>query len=473
MSRDNDHDSQDELIQNYLENEATPTEEKRFRLLLGEESFRRRVAEYAIDLGHICDHARQGVLERVLVRPRKPNRLRRVLAAAVLAASVLLAVGVAFVATRIDDVAPRELAEEGAGPQDPRQQQERAVFARVATVTGTVLAADGFASKDRRAVVEGMELRAGDALYTVGPRSFAVLRFADGSMLSIAGDTELSCSGMDSQKRIDLRGGDVFAQVAPQPPGQPMLIHTPKADAEVLGTKLTLFANAVATKLTVLEGQVRMKRLSDDSVIDVQGGHAATASTDVAFAAEPLSPVSGLWEEDFEKGIPADWELGKLAKDVPPDAKGAVRAVGPEGKQDYPKDQFFVASPRDWWRGLFHVEDDSHLNFTYKLEKMGWFNVMIETRSDDSQPEYSGAFVYGNPAMWTANLDQWRTVSVPLRFFRVPSKAKVKRGAPAVGDLVFRFYFSTQETDPGLIIDRIWITRGPHGEPAEVLQERK
>lgn len=475
MRQDNDYNSHDELIQNYLENEATPTEEKQFRLLLGEESFRRRVAEYAIDLGHICDHARQGMLERVLARPRNPDQLRhrRVFAAVVLAASLLLAAGTVFIALRNDD-APRELAGEGTRPEASEQQEERVTVARVAVVSGTVLAADDFASKDRRAIVEDMELRAGDALYTVGPQSFAVLRFADGSMLSITGDTELSCSIIDSQKRIVLNSGDIFAQVAPQPSGEPMLIQTPKADAEVVGTKLTLFANSVATKLTVLEGHVQMKRRSDGSVIDVQGGHSATASADIAFAAEPLSPVMDVWQEDFEQGIPATWELGTWVKDdLPSGSTGAVRAALPEGEEGYPSDQFFVASPRDWWRGLFRIENDSHLNFTYKVEKMGWFNVMIESRSDDSAPTYSGIFVYKNPDMWNANLNHWRTVSVPLRFFRVPSNAEVKRGAPAVGDLAFRFYFSTQETDPGLIIDRIWITRGPPNESAEVLGELK
>lgn len=470
MSRDNDHVSQDELILNYLESEATPTQEKQFRLLLGEESFRCRVAEYAIDLGQICDHARQGMLERVLVPQRTPNQLgrRRLIAAAVLAASVLLAVGAVFLLLRGDE-ASRKLV--GEGPR-PEAQKERATVAHVAVVSGTVLTADDFASKDRRAVVEDMELRTGDALYTVGPQSFAVLRFADGSMLSIAGNTELSCSITGSQKRIVLHDGDVFAQVAPQLPGQPMLIRTPKADAEVVGTKLTLFANLLATKLTVLEGLVRMKRLSDGTVINVQGGHSATASSDIAFASEPLPPVTDVWQEDFEQGIPANWELGTLvADDLPSNSTGAVRATPPEGKEDYPSGQFFVASPRDWWRGLFRIENDTHLNFTYKVERMGWFNVMIESRSDDSAPTYSGAFVYKNPAMWTANLNQWRTVSVPLRFFHVPSQAEVKRGPPAVGDLIFRFYFSTQETDPGLIIDRIWITRGPPNESAEVLGE--
>ncbi len=54
--------SHDDLIQTYLEDEATPNEEKRIRRLLANESFARRVAQFAIDLGQLHGFAQQGML---------------------------------------------------------------------------------------------------------------------------------------------------------------------------------------------------------------------------------------------------------------------------------------------------------------------------------------------------------------------------------------------------------------------------
>jgi hypothetical protein len=150
---------------------------------------------------------------------------------------------------------------------------------------------------------------------------------------------------------------------------------------------------------------------------------------------------------------------------------GAIRAALPEAGFDAPEGQLLVASPREWWQGLFRIQDDTHFNFTYKLSQIGWFNIMIETRSDESGGTYSGAFLYKNTEMWKTDLDRWRTVSVPLKYFRVPDGAKIQRGPLQAGHAVFRFYFST-ETDSALVIDRIWVSRGAP-ESAEILGPRQ
>ena len=471
MGSGRNHDSHDDLIQSYLECEATPDEEEQFRLLLGSESFRRRVAEYAVDLGHICDQVRQGVIESLSSPKGKDARSRRVIGAAVVAASLLLAVGIAFSA-----VWWRELSREVAGdkPSDvSRQVKVIESIGHVANVKGTVLVADFLEGSDRRAIAEGAKLGVGDALFTVGESSFALVELADDSVLAVAGNTELELSVSGSQKRFVLRRGDVMAQVVPQPVRKPMLLETPLARAEVVGTTLSLFASLGLTQLAVLEGHVRLTRLTDGTTIDVEEGYTAVASEDSAFSPEPLVPVTSLWEEGFDTGVPADWELGSWTRaGSSPTSEGAVRAVRPSASREDPNSQFFVASSRDWWRGLFRIEEDTHLNFTYSVAKADWFNVMIETRSDAPDRVYSGVFVYRNPIMWNSRLNQWRTVSVPLKFFAVPKEAKIKRGPPLAGEYVFRFYFSTAETDPGLVIDRVWVTRGP-ADSAEILGRGK
>lgn len=470
MSRNDIPPLYDELIQAYLENEATPTEEEQFRLLLGEESFGRRVAEYAIDFGHLGECTRQGMLERALAPRQSKLKRKAIYGALAIAASILAVAGISFFHT---DELPRDQAQQEPVVPSGIQPEAPLFVAQIAEAVGKVVVADNADFEGSRVVGEDTRLRPGEFLKTVGARSFALLKFADESVLAVAGETRLACSITDSQKRVVILGGDVLAQVASQPEGKPMLIETPKAHAEVVGTKLSLFANLVVTKLTVLEGLVRLKRISDGSIVEVPGGHAAIASDASSFAVKPLGSADGLWEEDFEAELPANWEAGVwVQSDLPPGSKGAVRAAIFEDDKTNTNGQFRVASPQEWWQGLFQIDEDTHINFTYKVERLGWFNVMLETRSKGGTPTYSGVYLFKSPEMWKTGINEWRTVSLPLREFAAPPKAPIQRPAPEIGHLVHRFYFSTQETDPGLVIDRIWITRGP-ATSAEVLASSK
>ncbi len=318
---------------------------------------------------------------------------------------------------------------------------------------------------------EHAEIRSGDLLRTEGAGSFALLKYKDGSVVTVVGDTEIVGKIADSRKHLQVRRGNIVGHVARQPEGKSMLIDTPNAEAEVMGTVLSLFAGLAMTELAVQEGHVRMKNLVDGKVIDVRGGHSAIASAKSEFVSVPIPPISGLWEEDFEKGLPVEWEAGTWTDATGSnESTGAVRAARPESETVGPTDQYLVASPRKWWHGLFRVEEDTYFNFTYKLARTGWFNVMLETRSETGEGGYSGIFLYKNVDMWKTRLEQWRTVSIPLSFFRTPPGKAITQatGIPKIGDLAFRFYFSSQETDPGLVIDRIWITQGAP-EFAEVL----
>lgn len=473
MSRDGrKHDDafHDELIQNYLENEATPAEEKQFRLLLGEESFRRRVAEYAIDLGQLCDHVRQGMLERALAKPPTlvaPGR-RSLFATAAVAASILLVLGTTWFVMR-DHEPPRELAHQeplSSPTPDPTANlpvaplTELAIIARLADVTGKVLVADS-RSQEPRPVRKETHLRSGSMLHTVGSESFALLKFDDHSVVAVAGDTSLTCTVEDSQKRLDVHGGDIMAQVATQPDGKPMVIKTPGAEAEVLGTKLSLFASLALTELAVLEGHVSLRRLFDDQTIDVKSGECAVASKTSKFAAEAISPVPSVWDEDFEQEWPNRWRAGHwIHYGLPPGSTGAVLAAS----RDEDGGPCFISTPNEWSRGLFRIEDDTHLNLTYKLRWPGWFYVMLHTRTEDYSGAYQGSYMYQTPEIWKIPRNQWRTVSIPLREFHEPQRDLpdgTSLAPPNVDDVVFSLFLRTQEPDPGLVIDRIWVTNGP------------
>ena len=160
----------------------------------------------------------------------------------------------------------------------------------------------------RQSVAEGDELRVG-TFETIGETATAQLAFADGTLITLSGESELSYSD-DGQKRLLLRKGSLSAQVKPQPKGRPMLIRTPSAEAEVLGTVFNLSARPDDTLLKVDEGLVKLHRLADGSSIDVPAKSSALASLDSALKLDSATTPEPLtrWSFDFTTTVPPrDW----------------------------------------------------------------------------------------------------------------------------------------------------------------------
>ncbi len=147
--------------------------------------------------------------------------------------------------------------------------------------TGTVAWSDG------TLIASGERLPAG-TLETVGEASSALLRFDDGSLITLHGDAELSFAS-EHQKVLSLTRGTLSAEVRPQPAGQPMLIRTPSAVAEVVGTAFDLSTRSEDTLLKVNKGLVKLKRLADGSEIDVPAHRSAVASLDTGAALDAAS----------------------------------------------------------------------------------------------------------------------------------------------------------------------------------------
>ncbi len=128
---------------------------------------------------------------------------------------------------------------------------------------------------EREAARAGLELWLGDRLETVEGRATVV--YADGTLVVLEPGGSLRLEGSEEGKRVTLIQGDLEAAVAPQPPGRPMTLGTPHAEARVLGTKFALSVSRDSTRLSVREGRVRLTRRADGEWIDVPGGLAAAA----------------------------------------------------------------------------------------------------------------------------------------------------------------------------------------------------
>ncbi|MCB1062275.1 MAG: FecR domain-containing protein [Verrucomicrobiae bacterium] len=123
----------------------------------------------------------------------------------------------------------------------------------------------------------GSELPAGTVQIESASGS-AQLRFDDGTLVTLEGESELAISDSRQGKWLQLRSGRLSADVAAQPADAPLRITTPTAEAEVLGTALSLNANAEETGLAVDEGLVRLRRLVDGQSVEVPARHEAIAT---------------------------------------------------------------------------------------------------------------------------------------------------------------------------------------------------
>jgi hypothetical protein len=163
----------------------------------------------------------------------------------------------------------------------------------------------------------------GGTLESLSADSWADLKFRDGSTVTVSGQSGLTISEY-RQKELHLHVGSLSASIMPQPDGRPMLIYTPTARLEVLGTQLNVEVDPSSTMLSVNEGRVRVTRLADGSVADVPAEHQVVASVDrhaeLTVTRRPR-PVTA-WQSDLPTdGLHGNW----LPK--PGDSNGSLRTA--------------------------------------------------------------------------------------------------------------------------------------------------
>ena len=139
--------------------------------------------------------------------------------------------------------------------------------------------------------------------------SWCKIGFRDGTNITLFGRTVLTIS-LGKQKELSLLEGSLSANVAPQPKGRPLLIHTSTAKLDVLGTQFDLVAEPSSTQLSVAEGHVLVTRLMDGSVAEVPAEHQIRASADVheGFSVQQRPASVTRWKSSLPEGaIHGQW----------------------------------------------------------------------------------------------------------------------------------------------------------------------
>ncbi len=311
----------------------------------------------------------------------------------------------------------------------------------------------------RRAAV-GLAIRAGQTVTTCGPDSHAEVHLPDGTVVLVAGETRLRFATTESD-RIDVESGSIAASVRPRAKDRPLVIATREARVEVLGTRLSVARGDRRTRVGVLDGDVRVTRLSDERTVTLSAGQAAEASPRTDLRPTPIRSAPDTWSLDFDEGLPAGWQTGQLVLDELPEGCGAAVRATPVRERG--QKRHMLRSHNAWSEGLFTLYDDSWIHIRYRMERPGSFLPYVVCRQRDFGQPVATVLTRENVRQREAG--RWHTLSLPARALH---RTRTRTTVPLEGQLVaFLLVIDSPAHDAGLTVARIWVTRAgsPHSQP--------
>ncbi|MBL8793314.1 MAG: hypothetical protein JNM56_05370 [Planctomycetia bacterium] len=156
----------------------------------------------------------------------------------------------------------------------------------------------------------------------------------------------------------------------------------------------------------------------------------------------------------FGRAAPAGWRGELVFHDLPAGAEAALRTV----PQPHPHWGLghAVQTPNAWTAGLFAIHTDSWFHARFRVEKPGFFHVLVVARDPDLGRR--SCVVLEAPHFWLRREPgRWHTVHLPFADFR-PTEPNRLTERPLVAFIVV---VDSQKEDLGLTLERFWVTRGP------------
>lgn len=102
------------------------------------------------------------------------------------------------------------------------------------------------------------------------PATFAYA--GEQTRITLGPASRLKLSGDAGGKQLELASGTVFCDVQKQQPGKSLLVVTPHAKVQVVGTRFEVQTYGAWTRVNVTQGTVRVTRAADGAMIDVSAG---------------------------------------------------------------------------------------------------------------------------------------------------------------------------------------------------------
>lgn len=310
------------------------------------------------------------------------------------------------------------------------------------------------------AIQPGDSLPAG-TLETVGDASRATLKFHDGTLITLHGEAELSFSN-EKQKVLLLTRGTLSAEVKPQPAGHPMIIRTPSAEAEIVGTAFDLSARSEDTLLKVNEGLVKLKRLADGSQIDVSANRSAVASLDTNTSLDAASTPEPLtdWSFDFTTSTPPrDWR--GISKDGVMNASSYVAKKLPDGRIITHHGVSVRTAMLELPLRLIATES-SVIRYRLRVDEPSSLMVMLLT--NEVAGGFGGNFECQIPKEeLKPGPDGWCELAIPIsRYKPIDHRAHIREDQPsAAGNIITSAILSTFGDDRKLAVARFSLSSRP------------
>lgn len=181
----------------------------------------------------------------------------------------------------------------------------------ITSLEGSVewMTADG---QERHSLETGRSLLGGE-ITTLSPDAWVAFAYPDGTRSTVYGLSALRFPESD-QKILHLTRGRLTANVSKQPADRPLLVQTPAAKLEVIGTQFDVVADDETTSLTVGEGEVEMIPENGKASFAVSGGEQAMATLEdrgdihVVDIKLPTHAWRANLSEDTEHGIWISWQ---------------------------------------------------------------------------------------------------------------------------------------------------------------------
>jgi ferric-dicitrate binding protein FerR (iron transport regulator) len=135
----------------------------------------------------------------------------------------------------------------------------------------------------------GLRLLRDDLLTGAGTNQIGITYGTEATRISLRGPTEIKVLSWANGKQLEVHQGTIEASAARQRPLQPLVLLSPHAKAQVVGTRFSFAVGTNFTRLEVSEGRVRFTRLSDGTNASVLAGQYAVAAADYQLLAQPLT----------------------------------------------------------------------------------------------------------------------------------------------------------------------------------------
>jgi len=204
--------------------------------------------------------------------------------------------------------APAPAEAEAAKPAPPRKPTTVTAMARLMATTGTV----HILAYGRKIPAQaGQDLLSGQGIETVGPLSWAALRYADGTRLELWADTRVARLSEPADasygKQAIVTEGTLLGAVVKQPAGRPLVVTTPHGEARVLGTVLSVTVEpdgVGATRLEVGHGKVQFTESVKGKSVDVTSGLYTVASAGNDMNLKGIPPLVNARKRPAPSGSP-------------------------------------------------------------------------------------------------------------------------------------------------------------------------